>query len=359
MVHAIHHLETSNNLFFPKSQDASIALVQNEPASTQRASLRRMRRETQTTELKFTETSPEEKFEKLIKRIETLIRVGCYSKVIPDLEKIEQLIDQKLIDELINGIRPHGVDAFELRPAMNQLKQGLFSEIKAYILALEGKSDAIALCDEGFENLKSGIQELMDLAKTTKMTTDTTVGFDVERFEKGLEMTHQLFRGMLALSLNAREMAIDDLRSGLQLATEVDLDFDPQSAFLIKALEQKLEVSLLPESMIVDEKNPKSLMMAGRYEEALELLDTLKYPNREIRAACLALLGRHKEALELLKTNDGDQDNHSECNSIIHFLRGDYEKAKDKALNPRPNFSHNHPDFGYLVLLAITAFEKQ
>ena len=362
MLNKINSLESSNISHF--ANPAAFTEMRSAAASSsQRASLRRMRTETMAPRAPLQNTvSMDEnidRIQKLATQIDTSIREGKYSDALSTLRELERLVNGTFRDDAIAVIEQNFfIDSSDIRSAIEHLNNGVFSEARAYLLALNNDRSAIELCNSGFDNLKLGIQEIKDILNQIGMPI--LPAEEMAEGEKLFESIHFTMRGMINMALNSREAAIEDLRAGFKLAMELEGDSTADFAFFAKTLEQKLQARLLPESMIVDEKDPRSLLMAGRYEEALQLLSTPQFEDKDgaqaIRGACLALLGRFDEALDQFESSEYGYYNHSEIEqslgcTLVHYLKGDHAKAKELALDS----GNDNPVFGYLLLLALNS----
>jgi len=380
MVYAIDYLETSNINFgdyagATSAQNPVSVLEQSSPQSSSRSGLRRMRTETTTPTYASdsdwsmpTIQKDFEPIESLIEQINKALQEGRYEKGLPFVNQIDAIWNGTLLDKVVAYLKElEPATSSHLQPALEFLGNGVIDEMKAYFHALTKDSDAIALCNSGFDKLRHGLSEVLALAREQNWAGPS----DVEaQIEKSLDAAQHLMRGMIAMSLNMREMAIDDLRAGLSVFMAKDTDSDPEdfddfdieSYFTIKALEQKLQASLLPKSPIVDDLNPHALFLADRYEEALKIVSTPQFKDANpyadvegFRAACLALMGRHDEAFEILDGVDYGSPLESEIGiPLVLFLKGDFEKAKEIALDP----DQGNIPFAYILLLAIQGSER-
>lgn len=380
MVYAIDSLENSTISNFAEyvsgAKKPNSVLEQSTSSSPSRSGMRRMRTETTTPYLiEDTTTTTDrtstpsdwtvptiqkdfEPIEALIEQINAALLEGQYEKGLPLVNVIDAIWNGALLNKVIAYLEELGpeMQSSHVRPAIEFLGNSVLAQMKAFFLALSNDSDAIALCNSGFENLRLGVAEVLALAKEQQWDSPNAE----KEVQEYVDMAEHLMRGMLAMAMNLREMAIDDLRAGFSAFMAEDLsdldydleDFDIGSYFTIKAFEQKLQASLLPQSPIVDDQNPQSLFLAGRYEEALSLLSMPKFSNQDVegfRAASLALMGRHDEAFEILDGVDySSRLDASMGIPLILFLKGDYEAARQMAFEPE----HGNISFGYLLLLA-------
>jgi tetratricopeptide (TPR) repeat protein len=352
MINAINSLNAQNIPQFSAIQSAtSTPNERTSPSSSQRASMRRMRMETPAARPEFVSESlsiddPLELVQKYKTQMEKAIKDGRYSEALSFLDKIESLVGGSFAEEFIEEVEKQlFINGDDLRSAFEHVRNGVISAYRAYLFALSGNESAISLCDSGFENLKLGMDEVIEMMKDLGMPDSP----ELKEFPKQLEVGHLYVRGMIAMRLSMRQAAIDDLRESFRLGLEVNDPAPVDMLFLGKVLERKLDTPLFPESSDVDPQDPKALLMAGRYEEALELSST---PDA-IRAACLALMGRYDEALETLDNTEfrfinSDLDG-SYGKALVYLLKGDHEMAKKMALSPMNDDELS----GHLLLLAL------
>jgi tetratricopeptide (TPR) repeat protein len=260
---------------------------------------------------------------------------------------------RKMLDE---GIEEHIEELGEWKLGIDLVFDGLYEQAKAYLMALNRDPFAIETCDGGFHLIQHGLFELATVASGFGL-----LGEELEKVEHVVENFHLLYRGMLKIAISDREGAVADLKSAFAKLTDKDLrliDLEDgldqiESLFLIKVLEQKLDASLLDERREVERQNPLSLFLAGRYEEALALVETnpefAQDPDLStFKAACYALMGQYDASLNWLKPKEDDLEEADPSIMIpaIYFLKGDRESAKEAV------FEFNSP-LSYVLLLAM------
>ncbi len=369
MTYAIDSLEISPVSYFEIASTSAALhpeafLELSAPQSSSRAGLRRMRTETPTTTCDpgFVIEPDFEPVELLLLQLDEALRKGRYEEGFSLIDQLDVLWNDTLLDPTVEFLASLQSDTQSpsphLRSALEFLGQGALSEMRAYFLALTNDDGAIDLCNSGFEKLWRGVSEVRIVAKEQSQRDEETFA----TVEKILKMAQYLTRGIFAISLNMRELAIDDLKAGYNMSLTEEFfdeeDFDIECFFPIKVLEQKLQAPLLPKPSIVNDRIPKSLFLAGRYEEALALLSMPQsFEDEEdsidgdgAKAACLALLGRYDEAIDLLENR---QDGVAEpaIASLVYLLKGDLEKAKEAVLN-------DENELAYLLLPVILGCER-
>lgn len=359
------------NPYIPNVQtELCLDAYQELPAtqSTSRAGWRRMCTETPTTICDPTTAcdpgfvipdDPFDALQPLLLQIDEVLREGRYEKAFSLINQMDVLWNTTLLDQITKLVASSDrqLQSPRLRDALAYMGQGSLSIMRAYFLALTDDVSAIDLCNAGFAQLRRSLLEFETILMrmlSGEIITD-------EDFEKNLELFNigqYLIRGAFALSLNMREVAIDDLTTGCSLLSgskSSDLEnVDVYLLFLIKILEQKLQTSLIPQSSIVNPTSFRSLFLAGRYEEALALCSTTQafeneFDTEDYQAVLLALLGRHNEALDLLKKMEDDFERPGLGVSLVYLLQKDFEKAKETALRD--------PAF-YLLLPVIVGCER-
>jgi len=307
----------------------------------------------------------EREAEDLLEEMMTDFRKGNYAEALAKAEHLEGICDNFV--ERVEFVVEHYL-------------KGQFAEGRAYFLALMQKSEAISLCDKGFDTLHEGLDEFLKLAHECGWGRNEFLGAKEE-----LENTHLIYRGFIELSLGEREKAIADLKSRVTYHED-----EIEIGFFYKVLEQKLGTTLLPGPTSVDPTDPTSLFWAGHYEEALALIpehstedsephfgwDWFQHRSQEskdeaLRGACLALLGRTSEALLIFDKDSGRLFGFdSEMMTILtHLQKGDFAEVKsscirtdddfDSFLIPMAALSLNNRDFlRHLLPLAIRGFEN-
>jgi len=348
--------------------------------SSLRTSMRRMRTETTTSSSSTTDSEGKiyKELEILRDKFVTSFTKGRYADALAILANLETISDDLL--QRAEFIVEH-------------LVKGQFSQTKAYFQALMKNPDAIANCDTAFEQLQAATANILKIARD--MGAKEYVN---KKLQKVLEQEHLLYRGFIKLSLGQREEAIKDLQSSvphLFNSYEQSSDYhyrysyfkDVESAFLFRILEIKLETTLLAVPTSLDDSDPMSLFLAGKYEAALQVIDARRNVDSKplsedwfqhigkpsydfaLKAACLALQGQTKEALRLVKHEATSYDGDPEIMaSLIHLLSGDVTAARKKYpfegfdkqfLVPLPILSDDNniqlPE--PLILLAIRGFE--
>jgi tetratricopeptide (TPR) repeat protein len=280
------------------------------------------------------------------------LRRGDFTAAFRLIEQMETLC-RKMLDE---GIEEHIEELGEWKLGIDLVFDGLYEQAKAYLMALNRDPFAIETCDGGFHLIQHGLFELATVASGFGL-----LGEELEKVEHVVENFHLLYRGMLKIAISDREGAVADLKSAFAKLTDKDLrliDLEDgldqiESLFLIKVLEQKLDASLLDERREVERQNPLSLFLAGRYEEALALVETnpefAQDPDLStFKAACYALMGQYDASLNWLKPKEDDLEEADPSIMIpaIYFLKGDRESAKEAV------FEFNSP-LSYVLLLAM------
>ena len=319
-------------------------------SSSYRSSMRRMRTETPSMLPTFSESleNESERFQHSVMELDTNVREGRYTEAFSVLSDIEAIMNGPAKEKIIESItKEFPVNASEVRAAIDHLELGILSQVRAYLFVMNGDQNALAEHDLGYKNLQLAVKEVMAMARKMELSDFPDLSSEqVADFEKFVEIEHLIARGFLASGLNAREIAIENFRSGFSLWTDFASGAAIDSIFLIKVLEQKLQSPLLPPSSDVDEQDPRSLFVAGRYNEAIQLISSM--PEDEqcfvqgIRIGSMALLGQYEEALEQFENpiyNSCISDfEEAAGKALISVLRGELEKAKEIALGSPSGF---------------------
>lgn len=278
---------------------------------------------------------------------------GQYAEALMNLENIEGVCDDFVED---------------LRFAVTNLMKGQFGGRKAIFMALMQDPKALSLCDKSFEQLKAGSERAIAIA----LKTGEHHGIPSEQeIQKIFEIAQLFYRGMMELSLGEREGAIRDLRSSLQVMCNdvwkgLKRPEYVEMCFLLKILEQKLGVSLIPQPEAIDPNDKMSLFLAGRYQEALDLITnppqieddllfTIDYWVEDrfrqssdiiLYGAILTLTGKSDEALAWFEQHPSDCYGYNQKTllALTHFAQGEYQKTRD-ALKPLSDESDRYTDF--------------
>lgn len=373
--------------FIPQKENISAIqqyASQTTSTASTRSSMRRMRTETTTSPSWMTSSTGstgqvKKNIEILRDKLVHSFTKGHYEKALELLANLETISDDLL--QRVEFI-------------VENLIKGQFSQTRANFQALMKNPDAITNCDLAFEQLQAAAAKILEIAHEMGVAEDLN-----KKLQKALEQEHLLYRGFIKLSVGQREEAIKDLQNSvphLFNACEQSSSFhngynrfkDVESAFLFRILEIKLGTTLLSVPTSIDDSDPMSLFLAGKYEAALQVIDGRKDVDSKplgedwfkhigepsfdfaLKAACLALQGQTKEALRLVKHEATSYDGDPEIMaSLIHLLSGDLKEARKKFpfenfdeqfLVPLPILSNDSniqlPE--PLILLAIRGFEE-
>lgn len=264
----IQEIRSINDDFRIQPYPFPIEELSSSPRSTSnsvRTSMRRMRTETPS----HVSQMDEQNAQALFFNLEQALKEEKYAEGLQLIKEFEIQWNGELFERFVLSVQKE-IPIVD-RSMLKELGDASIQLSKAYFLAMEKDREAMAAFDDGMAHLRLGVEKVIELLESMGASRETTIPIQEE-----LNSFEPFYKGFLELALGDHAEAAAHFREFHALYMEgSDLDNDEvfQHLLTLRIIEKQIGEEILPVPTTVDESDPGALLIAGRFDEALAILD--------------------------------------------------------------------------------------